>query len=333
MSEFRPRRSRRDNNQPQPKQKLVWKNKKPLIIIGAVLLFLFFTFGGYKLAEGFLAPIIAAGHLPGGENSLIEGEEKLEKGQPVNIMLLGVDQRDDEPARSDTIMVAALFADEKQIKLLSIPRDTYVSIPGRKNKDKINHAHAYGGTELTQETLAEFLDIPIHFYLEVNFEGFVNVIDILGGIEVDVEKRMYYPDENIDLQAGLQILNGEDSLGYVRFRSDGQGDIGRIARQQKFLSLALAEVKSAGTIFKIPGLIKEIVKHVETDMPVNKMAYLAIKLKDLDDEYGLQTYSLDGYSDTKNGISYWNVNTKKLEETMEEFQKPTTKVDSEKEEQ
>ena len=223
----------------------------------------------------------------------------------LNILLLGVDQRENEPARADTIILACLNLDEKEVNLLSVPRDTRVPIPGNGVTRKINYAHAVGGSELTVKTVEQFLEIPVHYYVETNFSGFSGLIDILGGITLNVEQDMYYPDEDINLKAGLQKLDGHDALSYVRWRSDGRGDIGRIERQQKFFRALADQSLCFSTIWKVPELLGELNKQVKTDLKVQKMMVLANTFRDID-KIKLTTAMVPGHSDDVNyGGSYW----------------------------
>ncbi|NLW24810.1 MAG: LCP family protein [Clostridia bacterium] len=301
------------------RKKATVKKRRPryfyLIII---ILFLATVFVGFKLANAIFAPLTTGAGEPSEEGEGVTDEMNDEENQePVNILLIGTDQRERESARSDTLILASLFPDEKQVKLLSIPRDTRTKIPGR-GLEKIAHAHAYGGADLTRKTVEDLLGISIDYYVKVNFQGFINIIDILGGVTMDVEKRMYYPDEGIDLQPGLQKLDGEDALAYVRFRSDGQGDIGRVERQQKFLSALTDHVKSISTIWKIPDLIKEVNNNVETDMSTKDILYYATKFANIDHE-SIESHMLPGYPSDNLGASYWIVDNTKLEELMEQM--------------
>ena len=159
------------------------------------------------------------------------------------VMIMGVDKRNDDVGRSDTLMVATLDPDKNQAALLSIPRDTRVKIKGH-GYDKINAAYAYGDRKLSQQTVESLLGIKIDHYIVIDVHGFTKIIDALGGIDIDVEKRMYYEDPwdddgglYIDLQPGMQHMDGKTAVTYVRYR-DEEGDIGRIRRQQKILSLS-----------------------------------------------------------------------------------------------
>ena len=161
----------------------------------------------------------------------------------VNLLLLGCDEREgDTAARADVIMVATIRPEEKQVSIFSIPRDTRVEMEGH-GKDKINHAMAYGGIPLVQSSVENLLGIQIDHTVKVNFDGFINVIDALGGINIDVPCRMYKPLEDIDLLPGYQTLDGSEALAFVRWRGDGTGDYGRIERQQQFISAVTAKVK------------------------------------------------------------------------------------------
>ena len=157
------------------------------------------------------------------------------------IMVMGVDPRTDDTGRSDTLFIVSLDEEAKRASILSIPRDTRVEMePGAY--EKINHAYAYGGHEYSQNILERLLATKMDGYVIVNIRAFEKMIDAVGGVDIDVEKRMYYEDPwdedgglVIDLYPGEQHLDGKQAMEYVRFR-DEEGDIGRIARQQKFLN-------------------------------------------------------------------------------------------------
>lgn len=234
----------------------------------------------------------------------------------LNILLLGVDQRENEPARTDTLMLAALDLETKEVHLLSIPRDTRVAIPTKGVTRKINYAHAVGGAELTVKTVEQFLQLPVHYYMETNFAGFSKIIEVLGGVTINVEERMYKPLEGINLRAGLQKLNGEDALSYVRWRDDGRADIGRIERQQKFLRALAEQALQFSTLWKVPQLLEELEKYVDTDLKLQQMITLANKFKDLQ-KIKIQTYQVPGEPDETNyGGSYWIADEQELNKIL-----------------
>jgi LCP family protein required for cell wall assembly len=182
----------------------------------------FFLWIGFQLA--YIYPLEETEARPDKEEGVtVEPPGVEEEDSKQVILVLGGDYRKGEVGRTDTILLVFLDTKEKTVHILNIPRDTYVNIAGKGIKTKINHAFAYGGVDMAKETVENFLNIEIDHYVDTDFDGFVSLIDALGGVQVDVEKRMYYPAENIDLQKGLQTLDGEQALAYVRYRSDGLG--------------------------------------------------------------------------------------------------------------
>ncbi len=195
----------------------------------------------------------------------------------VNILIVGCDEIENH-GRADTIVFLSISPKTKDVLILSIPRDTRVEIPGR-GMDKINHAYAFGGKKLISETVSLFLDMPIHFYAIADFIGFVNIIDELGGVEIDVEKEMHYVDKagglDINLSPGKQILDGEKSLQYIRFRQDKLGDLGRIKRQQKLALAVIEKMMNFDSIAKIPQISEGMNEYIETDIKVQDAIALA----------------------------------------------------------
>lgn len=197
-------------------------------------------------------------------------------GERVNILVLGVDDVEGIE-RSDTIIVVSLDPITHEAAVLSIPRDTLVKIPDRPGREKIAHAHAYGGPGRTVATVNGFLGMPMHYYVKVDFEGFRQLVDILGGITVNIEKSMFYEDPYqdlyIDLKPGRQRLDGEKALHFVRYRNDG--DLNRVRRQHEFLRAVADKAFSVGTVFKLPKMVKDLAEYVETNMLLKDMLALA----------------------------------------------------------
>ena len=224
-----------------------------------------------------------------------------------NIVVMGVDERSDDVGRSDTLFVVMFDSSNKSASLLSVPRDTRVRIDGH-GWDKINHAYAYGGRELTQKTVEELLGIKINNYVMVDFKGFTGLVDAIGGIDIDVEKDMYYHDTwdgfTVDLKKGRQHLDGKTAIQYVRFR-DEEGDIGRIRRQQHFLMAVYDKITSADMLLHIPGLAKQLTSMVKTDMPLGDMIDLGRALHSMVKEKGLSMAMVPGTPKYIDGISYW----------------------------
>lgn len=252
----------------------------------------------------------------------------VKKGMMVNedkmtVMIMGVDRRADDIGRSDTLMVATIDPEKKAAALLSIPRDTRVKIRGH-GYDKINHAYAFGGHNLTKESVEQLLGTPIHYYFLIDTKAFERIIDAIGGVDIHVEKRMYYEDPwdddgglVIDLRAGLQHMDGKTAIQYVRYR-DEEGDIGRISRQQKFIKAVMEKISSPGIITKLPAIIKEVSSAIETDMSVTKMINLISVLKDARDR-GLNTAMVPGKPAYIKDISYWLPDVVELRRTLSQI--------------
>ncbi|HZK40851.1 MAG TPA: LCP family protein, partial [Atribacterota bacterium] len=204
----------------------------------------------------------------------------------VNILIVGCDEVENN-GRADTIVFLSISPKTKDVLILSIPRDSRVEIPGRE-MDKINHAYAFGGEGLISKTVSSFLDLPIHFYAVADFNGFVNIIDELGGVEIDIEKEMHYVDKagglDINLSPGKQILDGEKSLQYIRFRYDKLGDLGRIKRQQKLALAVIKKMMNFDSITKIPQISEEMKEYIETNVKVQDTITLANLFKGINQE-------------------------------------------------
>lgn len=257
-------------------------------------------------------------------------EDKLNKR--INILLLGVDDGDDQSKvqRSDTMIVASINPEDGAVNLLSIPRDTKVSIPGYKGYDKITHAYAYGGAPLAVRTVQEFLNIPIHYYVAADWQGFIKVIDILGGVDLYVEQDMSYQDPyadlDIHLKKGYQHLDGGKAGQYVRFRHDELGDIGRVQRQQRLLKALSDQMFQVGTVFKLPALTSTLQQYVSTDMSIFTMVKIANSIKD-EPASALKAEMVPGDFATIDGLSYWIPDKEQTRQVVERmFLKRTTKV-------
>lgn len=240
-----------------------------------------------------------------------DGMEPIEN-QPFNILLLGKDAADFEtPGRTDTILVVNIDPVKKKAFLVSVPRDTKVRINGRSSK--INAAYAKGGADLTAQKVQELLDIKISRYFLVNWGGFENLVDLVGGVVIDVEKRMHYRGAGtyIELNPGKQLLNGKKALMYVRFRNDRQGDIGRMPRQQKFVFAFIDQSKQFKNILKLPQLIDGIVENVRTNSSSSELLWLGKSFWGFT-KTDLKSEILPGAGKMVNGVSYFVLNDDEL---------------------
>ncbi|HEY3423379.1 MAG TPA: LCP family protein [Negativicutes bacterium] len=242
----------------------------------------------------------------------------------INVLVLGVDKREDDVGRSDTTFVVTIDTVMKKVTTLSIPRDSRTKIAGH-GWDKINHAYAFGGSKLSKATVENLLGIPIDYTVVVDFNGFVRMVDAVGGITINVEKRMYYSDPYdgdgglyINLQPGVQRLSGRSAIQYVRYR-DEEGDIGRVTRQQKFLKALMEEFTKPQLITKLPILIKEFASAVRTDMPITDMLTLIPIVNDAA-KTGLNSEWVSGAPLWIQDVSYWLPDIKELRVKVAQIQ-------------
>ena len=237
----------------------------------------------------------------------------------MTVMLLGVDERNKDVGRSDTLMFVSFSGDKAS--LLSIPRDTRVYIE-RRGYDKINAAYAQGGEELTRSTVEDFLGVKVDRYVKVNIAEFMEIIDAVGGIDIVVEKTMDYEDPwddngglSIHLDKGLQHLDGKTAMEYVRYR-DAEGDAGRVRRQQAFMQACAERLSDPTIILKLPQILSVTSKAVETDLSSAEMLAIAGSLKSAEDANHIKTGTVPGYWQYISGVSYLVPDPLRLGEIM-----------------
>jgi LCP family protein required for cell wall assembly len=203
-------------------------------------------------------------------------------GQPITVLVMGVDAGVDIQGsankRTDTMMLVSFDAKSRRVGILSIPRDTRVPIQGH-GQDKVNAANVYGGEALAMRTVSAFLDVPVNYYVLVDLAGFAHIVDTLGGVVVDVPQRMYKVDPNqdlvIDLQPGVQLLDGDHALQFVRFRDYENADLGRIKAQQVFLRALADKAFQLKNVLKLPALFADFARYVDTNIGSGDMMRLA----------------------------------------------------------
>lgn len=270
--------------------------------------------------SGFAGAFFANALVNDRPDFIADNSNKLVAKDKATVMIMGVDKREDDVGRSDTLMLATLDPDKNQAALLSIPRDTRVKIAGH-GFDKINSAYAYGGRKLTQSTVESLLNTHIDHYIEIDIHGFIKIIDALGGVDIDVEKRMYYEDPwdddgglYIDLQPGMQHMDGKTAVTYVRYR-DEEGDIGRIRRQQNFMKAVMDKVVSPTVIPKLPAIVSAVSDSVDTDMSITEILSFLTTLQDAKNN-GLKSEMVPGKPVYISGVSYWVPDIKKTRQIL-----------------
>ena len=253
--------------------------------------------------------------------------------RPVNILIMGIDRvpPDDEAivndvfaGRSDTILLVRFDPSDNSLKMLSIPRDTRIE-DYRINPPKINQANVDGGAQLTATLLSEHLNnVSIDRYLRVTTDAFIELVDIVEGIDVYVPKPMKYEDKTqklfIDLEEGWQTLSGEEAEQFARFRSDRNGDIGRVQRQQILLKALGEKLQHPSIIPRIPQIIELLQQYVDTNLSLEEMLALASFGQKVEPD-NIKMVLLPGrFSQLEEyDLSYWIMSHYQKNQIMEEF--------------
>lgn len=237
----------------------------------------------------------------------------LEEQDPISVLLLGVDERAGDRGRSDTMVVVAINPEKESTKMISIPRDTYTEIVGLNMSDKINHAYAFGGIEMSMASAENLLDIPIDYVVQLNMEGFEDIVDALDGVTVD---NAFAFD---DFSSGELTLNGAQALDYVRMRyNDPDGDFGRQNRQKQVIQSIMAKAVSAKTLFNYPKIFNALGSNVKTNMDFNEMIDVQSNYRSATNNLE-QLYFEKGYGQTMGGIWYYRMDPGELAEVQKVF--------------
>lgn len=247
------------------------KKRRPVLKILLFLLLVAVVYGGYQFYAGM--QLAKDSNI---EKEDFSGDEA--KGGVTNYLVLGVDTRGEEKSRTDTMMLVSWNRDTDKLKLVSFMRDIYAEIPGHKSY-KLNTAYYLGGVQLAKDTISSMFDVPIHHYALVDFKNFESLIDIVApnGVEIDVEKDMS-ANIYVSLKQGQQTLNGKELLGYARFRMDGEGDFGRVRRQQQVIEALKDQVFSVTSIPQLPKLVGATQGYIATDISSAEQLSTVIKV-------------------------------------------------------
>lgn len=282
------------------------KRKKWPYWVGGILLAIVLVMGGYLFyLWNQVGNTVETMHAPLARDTEQQKEidERFKSTNSINALLLGVDERSGDKGRSDTMIVLSLNPKTDSMLMLSIPRDTYVNIPGR-GMDKINHAYAFGGVDLSVQTVEEAFDIPIHVYGRVNMEGFEQGIDALGGVTVNNE--FAFSQDGTTFNEGQIYLDGDDALKYIRMRKqDPRGDFGRNERQRQVIAAAIDKAASFSSITKFGEMLEILGTNVQTDLDMKKIQTLFTDY--LGTRKNITTMKIEGNGDNIGGIYYYVV--------------------------
>ena len=233
-----------------------------------------------------------------------------------NYLFLGIDEREgseDFKGRTDTIMIYHVSSWGKKDLLISVPRDTRVNLEGH-GWEKINAAYVYGGEEMLKDEIYELTGLEIDRTMLINFDGFIKIIDALGGVEITVDEPMHDPLSGSDFEPGTYVMSGEEALAFARNRKTSQGDFDRVDRQKYLISEIFKQKLNASIIFKAPELIS--IFNEETRSDFTTFDYINFGTILLFSDKDIERITLPGKSQTIDGISYVIVDEQEAKEFL-----------------
>ena len=255
-----------------------------------------------------------------------KSQVNLNNKEPFSVLLLGIDTGDDgrvEQGRSDTTIVATVNPRDKQTTLVSLARDTYVDIPGQGKQDKLNHAYAFGGASLAMDTVENYLNIPINHYVSINMAGLKELVNAVGGIEVN--NNLTFSQDGYDFTIGKISLDGEQALSYSRMRyEDPNGDYGRQERQRKVIEGIVQKVLSLNSVSNYQEILTAVSDNMKTDLSFDDMKKIAL---DYRSAFGkVKQDQLQGTGFMQDGVSYQRVDEQELNRVQQELKNQLNKI-------
>ncbi|MGG3466077.1 LytR family transcriptional regulator [Neobacillus pocheonensis] len=235
---------------------------------------------------------------------------------PFSVLMLGVDEREGDRGRSDTMILLTVNPNNKSVKMLSIPRDTLTEIIGKEKKDKINHAYAFGGIPMAMRTVENFLDIPIDYYIEVNMEGFTDMVDAVGGVKV--QNDLDFTEDGFHFAKGKLTLDGKEALSYTRMRhEDPRGDFGRQSRQRQIIEGVVKKGASISSLTKFSDIFTVLGENVKTNLTFDQIVSIQKGYKHIGSS--IQQMELEEQGKIIDGIYYGLVSPEEKQRVQNEL--------------
>jgi polyisoprenyl-teichoic acid--peptidoglycan teichoic acid transferase len=233
-----------------------------------------------------------------------EVQKKVENKEQINVLLLGVDERAGDVGRSDATLVMSLDPTTDSMKIVSIPRDTRVEIIGHGTTEKINHAYAHGGVDMSINTVESFLDIDIDYFVEMNMEGLSDLVDAVGGITVN--SQLEFNQSGYHFAQGETSMDGKKAMAYVRMRKqDPNGDFGRNARQRQVIQAVIDKGASIKSVNKIDDLLNVLGSNVQTNIDFSTMTNLFQDYRNV--RKNIENYQMQGTGTTIDKTYYYQI--------------------------
>ncbi|WP_379970858.1 LCP family protein [Ectobacillus sp. sgz5001026] len=293
------------------------KRKRRRVVIVSLFMLVFLSIGYYAFSSYSSLLHIYSGFKRDKSNLRAVNVDLTKK--PFSVLVMGIEDyaTNGENGRTDSLIFLTVNPNTKQVTMVSLPRDSRVTIAGRNTKDKLNAAHAYGGEKMAIETVEQFLNVPVDHYIKIDFKGFKEIVNAVDGVTVDVpfdfkERSDVNWYKEIQFTKGPQQLNGEEALAYVRMRKeDPSGDFGRTKRQRQMLAAVVSKLSSPSSVFKINDVAKAIGDNIKTDIDINDGLALYQKFAGFDTST-ISTLTLQGKDETINGIYYFAPDSKSV---------------------
>lgn len=314
-------KSRTGKHTVQPKKKRRVRKKAIFVV---VCVFLILICGGLAMASMSIKPPSV---VKPSTDDVDTPQEEREDGI-YNVLVVGTDK---VGLNTDTILVLSLDSINNRANVMSIPRDTMSNVT--RSVKKINAAYAIGAKkgkgniDNLKKEVSYLLGFEVDNYVVVNLGAFEEIIDAIGGVTIDVPRNMNYDDPyqdlHIHLNKGLQTLNGEQAIGFVRYRSGyAEGDLGRVKAQQTFIQAVAKQLASPTTITKIPKLTEIVLRNMDTDLTNGEMVWFAKEAVNINMETDLQMFVLPGEARYVNSLSYYLPNEEEILEIVNQYFNP-----------
>ncbi|WP_341284636.1 LytR family transcriptional regulator [Priestia megaterium] len=283
------------------------KKKRALKIIMGIILVLILGVGAYAYSIWHsVEKTFTQTHEPLKRDVSEKRSEKVSfsNRDPISILLLGVDQRAGDRGRSDSLILMTVNPKDQSMKMVSIPRDTRTEIVGKGTTDKINHAYAFGGVDMAINTVENFFNVPVDYYVQVNMESFKDIVNAVGGVTVTNDLDFKY--EGYHFSKGKLTLDGDEALAYSRMRKqDPRGDFGRQIRQRQIIEGVIEEGASVQSLANYGTILDTIGTNVRTNLTFDDMKQIQSNYKDA--RHNVEQLQVDGNGEKINGIYYYAV--------------------------
>ncbi|KAF1678068.1 MULTISPECIES: LytR family transcriptional regulator [Bacillus] len=293
------------------------KKRKALLVILAIVAVFVLGTGCYAYYLWHkAASTMASIHESIDKSNKRDTEVDINKKDPFSILIMGVDERDNDKGRADTLIYMTVNPKTNKTDMVSIPRDTYTKIIGKGKMDKINHSYAFGGTQMAVDTVENFLDVPVDYFVKVNMESFRDVVDTLGGITVNSTFAFSY--DGYSFGKGENTLNGKEALAYSRMRKeDPRGDFGRQDRQRQVIEGIINKGANISSITKFGDMFKVVENNVKTNLTFDDMWDIQSNYKGA--RKNIKQHELKGTGTKINGIYYYQTDENDLSNIKKEL--------------